>query len=56
MRSTYELAKEVIELEEEHEKLGLSQAEMAFYHAVNRPEHYKTSIQMTNLFSLQKIN
>lgn len=33
------LAKEVIELEEEHEKLGLSRAEMAFYHAVNRPEN-----------------
>lgn len=33
------LAKEVIELEGEHEKLGLSRAEMAFYHAVNRPEN-----------------
>lgn len=32
------LAKEAMALEKEHESLGLSRAEMAFYHAVSNPE------------------
>ncbi|NLJ19074.1 type I restriction enzyme endonuclease domain-containing protein, partial [Globicatella sulfidifaciens] len=32
------LAKEAIALEKEHESLGLTRAEMAFYHAVSNPD------------------
>lgn len=34
-----QLAKEAMALEEEHKSLGLSRAEMAFYHAISNPEN-----------------
>lgn len=33
------LVKEAMELENEHESLGLTRAEMAFYHAISNPEN-----------------
>lgn len=47
-----ELAKETIESEKEHEKLGLTRAEMAFYHAVANSKNiqdFYTDEQLINL-------
>lgn len=48
------LAKEAMELENEHESLGLTRAEMAFYHAVGNPKNVQDFYTDDQLVQLTK--
>ncbi|GAA0493499.1 type I restriction endonuclease subunit R [Alkalibacterium indicireducens] len=48
------LAKEALALEEEHKSLGLSRAEMAFYHAISNPKNVQDFYTDDQLIKLTK--
>ena len=48
------LAKEAMALEKEHESLGLTRSEMAFYHAVSNPENVQDFYTDDQLIQLTK--
>ena len=48
------LAKEALALEEEHKSLGLSRAEMAFYHAISNPQNVQDFYTDNQLIELTK--
>src|SRR5699024_314222 len=48
------LANEAMELEKEHESLGLTRSEMAFYHAVSNPENVQDFYTDDQLIQLTK--